>query len=315
MRTVFLRVLEAEDRETAPRDAIWAPKAVMGRQRFEVSSSSFAAVPRSPFPYWASERLLGLFTRSSLYEASGRTATVGLQSSDDFRFLRLYWELDLKAKWVGFAKGGQFSPYYDDVILIVSWDRDGREIKAFAEKTPGSTHWSRNIRSAEHDFRPGLTWARRTSRLSVRAMPAGCVFSDKGPAGFVEGNGPRDLAALAAMMNSRPFDYLVSLQLARTELAQTFEVGVIQRTPVPNLTSADWDELARLARRAWSLKRSLDTRNENSHAFTMPALLQVERDSLAERTVPAIKAALRDLLTAPAPTAGRSGGRRARAAR
>jgi len=41
--------------------------------------------------------------------------------------------------------------------------------------------------------------------------------------------------------------------------------------------------LAALARRAWSLKRSLDTRTENSHAFTLPALLQVAGGSLAAR--------------------------------
>jgi hypothetical protein len=63
------------------------------------------------------------------------------------------------------------------------------------------------------------------------------------------------------------------MQLARTELAQTFEVGIIQRTPIPSLTFEEQDELAILARRAWSLKRTLDTRTENSHAFTLPGLL------------------------------------------
>ena len=64
----------------------------------------------------------------------------------------------------------------------------------------------------------------------------------------------------------------------------SYEVGVIQRTPVPDLTPADEAALASLARRAWSLKRSLDTRTETSHAFVLPALLQMQGRTLAARS-------------------------------
>jgi hypothetical protein len=64
----------------------------------------------------------------------------------------------------------------------------------------------------------------------------------------------------------------------------SYEVGVIQRTPVPDLTPADEAALASLARRAWSLKRSLDTRTETSHAFVLPALLETEGRTLGARS-------------------------------
>jgi hypothetical protein len=67
--------------------------------------------------------------------------------------------------------------------------------------------------------------------------------------------------------------------------AGSYEVGVIARTPVPDLTAADEAALAALARRAWSIKRSLDTRTETSHAFVLPALLQVSGSTLAARSV------------------------------
>ena len=73
------------------------------------------------------------------------------------------------------------------------------------------------------------------------------------------------------------------MQLARTELAQSFEVGLIQQTPVPLLDEPARSRLAAPARRAWSLKRRLDTRTETSHAFVVPALLQVKGASLIER--------------------------------
>jgi len=56
-----------------------------------------------------------------------------------------------------------------------------------------------------------------------------------------------------------------------------------RRTPVPDLGEADARDLAELALRAWSLKRALDTAEQTSHAFTSPALLQGEGDTLGAR--------------------------------
>jgi hypothetical protein len=115
-------------------------------------------------------------------------------------------------------------------------------------------------------------------------MPAGCIFSHKGPAAFVSGDDPQALLGLLAMTNSAAFRALVALQLAAADAAaRSYEVGVIQRTPVPELVSGDERHLAGLARRAWSLKRSLDTAEPTSHAFVLPALMQVAGETLAER--------------------------------
>ena len=92
-----------------------------------------------------------------------------------------------------------------------------------------------SLKPASFDFyfRPGLTWPRRTNGLSLRAMPSGCIFADKGPAVFVEKDDSEELLALAAVTNSQPFTLLVSLQLARTELAQSYEVGVASANAYP----------------------------------------------------------------------------------
>jgi len=106
-------------------------------------------------------------------------------------------------------------------------------------------------------------------------MPAGCIFADKGPAAFVDGDTPEDILATASLMNSSAFEYLMGLQLAAADAAaRSYEVGIIQRTPVPTLKPADLDRLASLAHRAWVLKRTLDSTNETSHAFLLPQLLR-----------------------------------------
>jgi hypothetical protein len=115
------------------------------------------------------------------------------------------------------------------------------------------------------------------------------VFTHKGPAVFLGSSGDQnELLSTLGILVSAAFRGLVAFQLAAADAsrggaARSYEVGVIQRTPVPDLTPADEEALAKLARRAWSLKRSLDTRTETSHAFVLPALLQVPGDTLAAR--------------------------------
>ncbi|MEI6179827.1 MAG: hypothetical protein WCP31_03665 [Chloroflexales bacterium] len=84
-------------------------------------------------------------------------------------------------------------------------------------------------------------------------------------------------------MNSLAFASLVRIQLARVELAQSFEVGIIQITPVPDLNNPDGERLGELALACVHLKRNLDTANEISHVFHLPALLQVSGETLAAR--------------------------------
>jgi len=291
MKTVFLRALEADDKAAALLAAIREPEPVRGRQRFEVDPATFASVPRSPFAYWVSERVLGLFTALDALQAGGRIAVSGGKTLDDFRWIRATWELGPHSRegWVGYAKGGKYSRFYSDIYLLLDWRRGAGALKAYLVDYRSSRGWSPNwtaeLHGSDHYLRPGLTWPRRTNGLSMRAMPRGCVFGDKGPAVFSMTDSSQELLALATVTNSRAFGLLVSLQLARTELAQSYEVGVLQNTPIPHLPPADQDALAALGRRAWSLKRSLDGSIETSHAFTLPALLQAEGNTLADRSV------------------------------
>ena len=138
--------------------------------------------------------------------------------------------------------------------------------------------------SLEFFFRPGLTWPLRTDKLSFRVLPAGCVFGHKGPAAFVSDNNPESLLTLAALMNSRSFYIFVQMMVARTSLAQSFEVGLIQLIPVPNLSDPNGAGLSKLAYACLEVRRNLDRINETSHVFYLPALLYVNGGSLEERT-------------------------------
>src|SRR5262249_30761389 len=155
----------------------------------------------------------------SRLESEGRSARIGLSTSDHFRFLRLWWEVPMESTaTISFAKGGQFSPYYADIYLAIRWRNDGREAKAWVVANPtdpSTLHWSRRIANSEFYRRPGLTWSLRTkSNISFRALPAGCLFGHKGPALFVDEDDNEALLALAAILNSLAFRALVEFQLA-----------------------------------------------------------------------------------------------------
>ena len=276
--TIFLRLMKELDKREALLSAICASRAGLPDERvFQTDPEDFKIIPGAPFAYWVNASIRSAFLRFPKFESNGRTAKQGLASADDGRFLRVWWEVMPELQgWHSFAKGGSQSKHYADVYLMVNWRRDGAEIKNNLNEKGAvrSNVWMLRDTAANFFLRPGLTWPRRTNGLCFRAIPRGCIFADKGPVAFVENDSEVDLSALSAIVNSKPFEYLVSLQLARTELAQSFEVGLIQQTPVPAIFAEHGSNLAALARRAWSLKRTLDTVIETSHAFLLPATLR-----------------------------------------
>lgn len=289
--SLFLRLMHEPNKATALAE-------VSGRLRsgetdsrvFQVAPDAFDAVPGKPFAYWASSRVLRMFSEYDRMEGNGRSFNVGLQTSDDFRFVRNPWEIRLDhSRWRLFAKGGAFSPYYYDLHLVVRAEENFEQI--VANQNQRYPYLNGNARSLLHGdlqnyLRPGLTWPRRTQGgLSLRALPQGCVFADKGPTGFAAYDEPNTLLVLLAIANSKAFGLLVSLQMA----FGSYEVGVIQKTPIPDLRAEQKVRLATLARRAWSFKRMLDTIEEVSHAFVLPAAL---RARLGDYNPPAIESEL-----------------------
>ncbi|MCI0424165.1 MAG: BREX-1 system adenine-specific DNA-methyltransferase PglX, partial [Acidobacteria bacterium] len=287
MRALFLRLLRADDKAAALAEAMAVVREgrLLNPAVHLVDPVSFRQVPGSPFAYWVSESIRRLFTELPPFEGEGRTVKQGLATADDFRFVRAWWEVpaetildgangpdwkaDLPAfqawcrkrtfegkRWVPFAKGGEYSPYYADLHLVVNWERDGEEIKERINpesEKPYSNVWQ--LKGTERDFffRPGLTWPLRTQLgFNMRAYTGGAIFSHKGPAAFVN---VADLPHYLGLANSRAFHQLISLQMA----FGSFEVGVIQRTPVLDLSGQDGQRLGELTQSATDLKRALDT--------------------------------------------------------
>ncbi len=284
MKAVFLQALHDADKATAILSAIAAPPGSQNRRHFELEPQTLSAVPRSPFAYWVSDRLRQRFAELERFESNGRSVRQGLATADDFRFVRGWWAVaarQISSRWYPFAKGGKFSPYYADCPAVVNWWLSGHEIQNNLNDRGGvrSNIWMLRDTAANYFLRAGLTWPLRGVRYSAHAVPRGGVFSVAGKMGFAR---ETDLQHLLAILNSRAFDSFIGFFAGKVGGVQ-YEVGLIQSVPIPALAPADESALDALAYRAWSLERRLDTRTERSHAFALPALLQVAGDTVAVR--------------------------------
>jgi hypothetical protein len=299
-----VRALADADKETALAGAIRDPTDL---RRFICNPTDFLALPGAPFSYWVSSRIRTLFNKLPALETSERIVRQGLATANDFRFVRLNWECpsaDKRVRWFPFVKGGRYSLFYADVHLMVHWQDNGKELKAWADPLYGCSGWSRIIKSTEHYFRPGLTWPLRARAFSPQAMPQGCVFSVRGYAILAP---PGELAALLAITASSAFDYLFKVLLGRFGFPE-FVVGVLQKLPLPAITDDSALALSSQAHRAWAAKRELDTVDSTSNAFVLPialtegagslehsALMRLGRVRRCEETCAAIQAEIDDL--------------------
>jgi hypothetical protein len=82
--SLFLRLLEADDKAVALREVVQAVRGGQPDARvFEVDPQGFRQVPGAPFAYWVSERVLFSFVEFSAFAAEGRSAVSGGKTLED----------------------------------------------------------------------------------------------------------------------------------------------------------------------------------------------------------------------------------------
>jgi hypothetical protein len=282
--TVFLRLLEADNKAEALALSI---KSAESPERFECSARRFHSIPGTPFVYWLTEKLMSVFSTVPAFEANGRSARQGLGTSDDFRYVRAWWEVSstsLVDTWRPFAKGGAFSPYYSENDLVLEWKNDGAIIKAMVMSQYGSV--SKRIVNEDFYTQPGLTWPSRPhKRGGFSCVPAGTIFSVSGMMIFEEDSSR--LLSTCAILNSTPYIGLLHSIMPRggNGSGQTlkYEAGYLTAVPVPTPTLEQSAQLSELSTYIWREKRKLFSTFETSRTFTLPALLHVEGQSLSDR--------------------------------
>ena len=267
---------------------------------FIISTDEFSRLPSSPYAYWVESSIIRALTKEHRLEGNEGKVRVGLQTSDDTRFLRLIWEvppskigyvpnsnsLDADAfiqtirrsfrkgkQWAFFSKTDSASLWISPLTLVVNWDDDGDVIKEFVRMRGDSP--SRTVRSEELYFQPGFSYMSRSTRLVPYIVPAGVIpTAGRSQVYPVSGNEFALLGYCASNVASAVVRFSGGM-FARPMI----QASMIQNLPVPTLPHETVKRLTKQIEVETTKRRSVIQGYEPYHEFTRPALLDNSCDS------------------------------------
>lgn len=161
---------------------------------FETKQSNFTKIPGSPIAYWMSKDFVNIFEKAHALKQDGDTRQ-GMATSDNNRFLRLWYEVNYfklgigfktsimakesTKKWFPYNKGGEFRKWYGNIEYVINYEHDGAEVKSYAESLYHSI--TRTIKSASEYFKQCLSWSKISSgAIAFRFYPYGFIFDVAG---------------------------------------------------------------------------------------------------------------------------------------
>ena len=291
---VASRHLATRNKEAGLREAVVNANSHGGihRDLFIVPQSVIEMIPGGVFGYWAPIRILNRFQLPTSFEKNVGQVRVGLQTGDDFRFARLAWEVptqaigsDTNARWHRFSKGGEYSPPYDDIHLVVDWSHDGDVLRTTTSSRVQNDSWYRL---------PGATYTVRTaSAFAAKILPSGCVFSHNAQSWFVD-NEKELLKSVCYFMTRVPQAYIelavgggdiaTSGSAARrytTKVVHSIPASVLKALTYPEFES-DCCDLLRLV----AFDQSIDESSCLFSGFDLSSannLAQAAREVMAQR--------------------------------
>ena len=190
-----------------------------GIARYQKKQDMFSLIPNEVLAYDASEKAIAQFAQMRPLKETV-IAKPGMQTSDNERFLRFWYEIPYSKigygltheeatrseyKWFPYNKGIGFRKWYGNNDYVVNFYHDGEELKYWLvhnPKDPGTKHWSRNMRNYDQYFCEGVTFTAIGESFSARLNGAGYLFDTKGPTMFGD-----YLEYVCGFTNSIVFDY------------------------------------------------------------------------------------------------------------
>lgn len=203
-----------------------------------VEQLNFGKIPGAPIGYWVSPKIQEIFT-SNLALSAVASPCVGLQTADNARFLRLWFELSYsrigfgcenaalaarsQKKWFPYNKGGSFRRWYGNQEFVVNWEEDGKEIKEYKGAV---------IRNPTFYFKPSVSWGLIASNASsFRFYPSGFIYDVAGMSLFA--NDTNNQLFLLGSLNTKLAFKLVRLMNPTVNM----QCGDIAKAPYLKLDS------------------------------------------------------------------------------
>ena len=168
------------------------------KNKYIIKQFNFDKIPGSPIAYWIDDNLIACFNNTNL--SSLGDIKVGLQTGENTRFLRYWWEVDFNnigfssincedskntnKKWFPYNKGGDYRKWYGNQEFVVNWENDGYEIRNIIG--PNGRVRSR-AQNTQFYFHQSLSWSKISSgKIAFRYYPNGFIFDVAGCSVFID---------------------------------------------------------------------------------------------------------------------------------
>ena len=200
------------------------------KNKYFIKQFNFDKIPGSPIAYWIDDNLIVCFNNTNL--SSFGDIKVGLQTGENTRFLRYWWEVDFNnigfssinckdskntnKKWFPYNKGGSFRKWWGNQEYIINWENDGEELRNFKKSV---------LRNSQFYFHKSLSWSKVSSgKIAFRYYPKGFIFDVAGCSVFLEEN----LNYIFGFLNSNVCEKILDL----ISPTLNYEVGHIASLPI-----------------------------------------------------------------------------------
>lgn len=250
---------------------------------YKAKPDDFNKIPGSPIAYWVSKSLISIYEDNPKAEQSSQAA-VGLQTGDNDRFMRFWYEIDSlkfsdtvkstdetvgsKIKWVPYNKGGSYRKWYGNREYVVNWEDDGKEIRNFKDDDGKLRSRPQNT---QFYFKEGITWSEITSAWkSFRYNEYGSISDVKGQSAYFSSK--NELISALCWLNSNVVEKLTKIQ----NPTLSFQSGDYKNLPLPILEK----EMIPLGEEAISLSQkdwdAFETSNRFKKSPLVSKLLRVQ---------------------------------------
>lgn len=254
---------------------------------YRFNQYNYEKLPRSPLAYWASNNILKIFNE---YPQISKVAEprVGLQTSDNERFLRLWFEVQFekigfnlldtldalksRKKWFPHNKGGKFRKWYGNNEYVVNYENDGKEVKELADELNKTSPGGR-IKNSKYYFKKGVTWTDITSGgFGARYLPSGYIFDTTGPTMFVD---DKEIFNLLAYVNSNIFQKLLDLTMSGLH----YNNGVLATLPMwINIDIESENQITKIVKENINISKMDWDSKETSWGFINNKLINLKED-------------------------------------
>lgn len=255
-----------------------------------VEQKNFEKIPGCPIGYWVSEKIFETFTRNRALSDVCKP-TQGLATSDNARFLRLWFEPSYsrigfgytnaalaarsQKKWFPLLKGGTARKWYGNLEYTINWENNGQEVLAYAAKLYGSP--TRTIKNIKHYFKENITWGRIISTTPMfRYTPAGAISETAGCCVFFDNK--LDTFTTLGLMNSCILSTFVNV-LNPSLCCQS---GDIAKIPYKDFSDTTKKGVSQLIQQNISLSKQDWDAHETSWDFQRNELLSIDTSTYTE---------------------------------